>query len=227
MAEVYKANPTSHKATKGRGKSKKKRERKSVTHLRKEVGKMGRDSLFTSFSSFPSQVCFETQEKGEAVVLFMRQHPVVNLPWIIMTVFLLTIPPLFEYFSPYMMLPTNYQWMMSLIFYLFVVGVMLAKSMAWFFNIYIVTDERVVDVDFVNLFYRVISTAKIEEIQDLSIIQSGVWETFFGYGKVEIQTAAEVTQFEFDRVPHPDKVGSLLNQMIDMEEQEKLEGRVK
>ena len=117
--------------------------------------------------------------------------------------------------------------MMSLIFYLFVVGVMLAKSMAWFFNIYIVTDERVVDVDFVNLFYRVISTAKIEEIQDLSIIQSGVWETFFGYGKVEIQTAAEVTQFEFDRVPHPDKVGSLLNQMIDMEEQEKLEGRVK
>lgn len=224
MAEVYKAKKKPVKKTK---KKVVKKERKSVTQLRKHVGRMGNDSVLTSFASFPNKICFETQEKGEVVVLFMRQHLIVNLPWVVMTVFLLTLPPLLSYFPPYAMMPINYQWIMSLIFYLFVMGVSLSKFMAWFFNIYIVTDERIIDVDFVNIFYRVMSTAKIEEIQDLSIIQSGVWETFYNYGKVEVQTAAEVTQFEFGRVPHPDKVGTLLNQMIDMEEQEKLEGRVK
>jgi len=230
VAEVYKAKKKRRSPSKAgqlRAGKKRKKERKSVTHLRKHVGMMGKDSSLTSFSSFPTQVCFETQDDGEVVVLFMRQHPVVNVSWVIMMILLLTLPPLFSYFPPYIMLPTSYQWVVSLIFYLFVMGVSLSKFMAWFFNIYIVTDERIIDIDFVNIFYRVMSTAKIDEIQDLSIIQSGVWETFFNYGKVEIQTAAEVTQFEFGRVPHPDKIGTLLNQMIDLEEQEKLEGRVK
>ncbi len=222
---MYKAPPKTGQSKSE--KQKKVRERKSVSQLRKDVGKIGNDSILTSFTSFPKQICFETQEKGEVVVLFMRQHPIVNLPWVVTAVFLLTLPPLFSYFPLYASMPVSYQWVISLIFYLFVVGVALAKFMAWFFNIYIVTDERIIDVDFVNIFYRVMSTAKIEEIQDLSIIQSGVWETFYNYGKVEIQTAAEVTQFEFGRVPHPDKIGTLLNMMIDMEEQEKLEGRVK
>ena len=106
-------------------------------------------------------------------------------------------------------------------------GYTLAKFMGWFFNIYILTDERVVDVDFANIFFRKISTAKIDEIQDVNIQSSGALETFFGYGSVFIQTAAEVSQFEFLAVPNPDKVGKIINQLIDLEEQEKLEGRVK
>jgi hypothetical protein len=99
--------------------------------------------------------------------------------------------------------------------------------MGWFFNIYILTDERIVDVDFKNIFFRRISTAKIEEIQDVNIQSSGSFETFFGYGSLFIQTAAEVSEFDFLYVPNPDKVGKILNQLIDLEEQEKIEGRVK
>jgi len=219
MVEVYKAE--------GKRAGGKRGERLSVAKLREMVGEVGSDSLLTSYRSFPVHINFETQEDEEVVILFMRQHPVVNLSWIALCIFLLLLPPLFEFFPPYAALPSAYQLVMSMIFYLFVAGLALSRFMAWFFNIYIVTDERVVDVDFINLFYRVISTAKIEEIQDLSVVQSGVWETFFNYGKVEIQTAAEVTQFEFAAVPRPDKVGKILNQMIDQEEQEKMEGRVK
>lgn len=220
MAEVYKAK----KAKKAEGKM---AERLSVVSLRKLVGRMGHDGLLTSLSSFPEKIRFETQEDEEVIVLFMRQHPIVNLPWVMLTIFLLVLPPLFEYFPPYAMLPAGYQWVVTLTFYLFVAGFALSRLMNWFYNIYIVTDERIVDVDFINLFYRVISTAKIEEIQDLSVIQSGVWETFFNYGRIELQTAAEVTQFEFNRLPRPDKIGKIINQMIDQEEQEKIEGRVR
>ena len=139
----------------------------------------------------------------------------------------LSLPPVFGFFPPYAVLPGSYQFVVSLMWYLLVSGFALGKFMSWFFNIYIVTDERVVDVDFVNLFNRQISTAKIEEIQDISVKSSGAFETFFGYGSVFIQTAAEVTQFEFLQVPSPDRVGKIINQLIDLEEQEKLEGRVK
>ncbi len=221
MAEIYKAK---EKIAEVAGKIK---ERLSVTALRKMVGKTGNDNLFTSFSSFPTKVCFETQDDDEEVILFLRQHPIVNLPWVVLTVLMLTLPSVFIFFPPFAALPANFQFVVSSGWYMFVFGFALAKFMGWFFNIYILTDERVVDVDFQNIFFRKISTAKIEEIQDVNIQSSGSFETFFGYGSVFIQTAAEVSQFEFMYVPNPDRVGKIINQMIDLEEQEKLEGRVK
>ena len=203
------------------------KERLSVKKLREVVGRHGSDNLLTSYVSFPNKICFETQDDDEEVILFLRQHPIVNLPWIITTILMLTLPSVFVFFPPYANLPTNFQFVITMGWYMFVFGFSLAKFMGWFFNIYILTDERVVDVDFQNIFFRKISTAKIEEIQDVNIQSSGSFETFFGYGSVFIQTAAEVSQFEFMYVPNPDKVGKIINQMIDLEEQEKLEGRVK
>jgi membrane protein YdbS with pleckstrin-like domain len=202
-------------------------ERKSVTQIKQMVEKMGVDSLFTSFASFPTKVCFETQDDTEAIVLFMRQHFIVNVPWIVLSAFMLTLPSVFIFFPPFASLSTSLQFVVTLGWYLFVTGFTLAKLMGWFFNIYILTDERVVDVDFKNIFFRRISTAKIEEIQDVNVQSSGAFETFFGYGSVFIQTSSEVPEFEFIAIPHPDRVGKILNQLIDHEEQEKLEGRVK
>jgi len=200
---------------------------RSIEEIRQMIGKVGRDNLLTSFASFPNKVFFETQNDAEQVILFLRQHPIVNLRWMLIAALMLVLPSVFIFFPPYALLPANYQFVVSMGWYMFVFGYTLAKFMGWFFNIYILTDERVVDVDFANIFFRKISTAKIDEIQDVNIQSSGALETFFGYGSVFIQTAAEVSQFEFLAVPNPDKVGKIINQLIDLEEQEKLEGRVK
>lgn len=201
--------------------------RKSVVQIKAMIEKLGVDSLFTSYATFPTKVCFQTQEDEEAIVLFMRQHFLVNLPWIVLAMFMFTLPSVFIFFPPYAALPSGLQFVVALGWYLFVFGYSLAKFMGWFFNIYILTDERIVDVDFKNIFFRKISTAKIEEIQDVNVQTSGSFETLFGYGSVFIQTSAEVPEFEFVAIPHPDKVGKILNQLIDHEEQEKIEGRVK
>ena len=200
---------------------------RSIEEIRQMIGKVGRDNLLTSFASFPNKVFFETQNDAEQVILFLRQHPIVNLRWMLIAALMLVLPSVFIFFPPYALLPANYQFVVSMGWYMFVFGYTLAKFMGWFFNIYILTDERVVDVDFANIFFRKISTAKIDEIQDVNIQSSCALETFFGYGSVFIQTAAEVSQFEFLAVPNPDKVGKIINQLIDLEEQEKLEGRVK
>ncbi|EKD80211.1 MAG: hypothetical protein ACD_40C00178G0002 [uncultured bacterium] len=218
MAEIFKS---------GVAKTKEKVERKSLLELRKVIQVLGARHLFTSFATFPPSVCFETQDDGEGVVVFLRQHPIVNLGWIVGALLMLTLSSVFGFFPPYANLPAGYQFVVTSGWYLFVTGFVLAKFMGWFFNIYLITDERVVDVDFLNIFFRRISTAKIEEIQDVSVTSSGAMETFFGYGNVFIQTAAEVSQFEFLAIPKPDVVGKILNRMIDLEEQEQIEGRVK
>lgn len=221
MVEIYKAQE------KVSGVMSKAKENVSIEVVRKMIGKMGSDNLFTSFVSFPNKVEFETQDEEEQIILFLRQHPIVNLPWVLVSVLMLTLPSVFIFFPPFANLPTNYQFVITSGWYMFVFGYILAKFMGWFFNIYILTDERVVDVDFKNIFFRRISTAKTEEIQDVNIQSSGAFETFFGYGSVFIQTAAEVSQFDFLSVPNPDRVGKIINKLIDLEEQEKIEGRVK
>jgi membrane protein YdbS with pleckstrin-like domain len=221
MGEIYKAK---EKVAEVVGKIK---ANLSMDAIRKQIERVGNDNLLTSYVTLPNKVCFETQDDDEQVVLFLRQHPIVNIKWMIMVAFMITITSVFAFFPPYANLPASYQFVITAGWYMFVFGYALAKFMGWFFNIYILTDERVVDVDFQNIFFRRISTAKIEEIQDVNIQSSGAFETFFGYGSLFIQTAAEVSQFEFLYVPRPDKVGKIINQLIDMEEQEKIEGRVK
>ncbi len=202
-------------------------ERVSVKQLRTILAKTGSDGLFTCYATFPPDTHFESQELGEVVILFLRQHLITNLPWVLIVTLALSIPSVFSFFPPFAALPTNYQFVLMVMWYLFVSGYTLAKLMGWFFNIYLLTDERIVDIDFINVLFRKVSTAKIEEIQDVSIEASGTFQTLFNYGSIFIQTAAEVPEFDFVNIPKPDKVGTVISQMIDQEEQEKIEGRVK
>jgi membrane protein YdbS with pleckstrin-like domain len=228
MVEIYaRDEKTAESKKQAQGSVKKPGTRVSVDELKQIIVHTGNEGLFSAYATFPPHAYFENQESGEEVVLFLRQHPVTMIPWIALVLFALTLPSVFVFFPPFATLPGGYQFVVTLMWYLFVFGFALAKFMGWFFNIYILTDERIVDIDFVNILYRKVSTAKIEDIQDVNVATSGAFQTFFNYGNISIQTAAEVPEFEFVSIPRPDKVGAIINQMIDMEEQEELEGRVK
>jgi hypothetical protein len=216
MVEIFRASP-----------DKKDTVRKSMARIRKTVAKFGREDLFTQFVTFPKAIAFEQQEEGEEVVLFLRQHIIVNIPWVMLVIVSLAVSTVFGFFPPYAALPINYQAVVSLVWYLLTFGYALGSIMSWFFNIYILTDERVVDVDFINLLKKRISVTKVDTIQDITSTVSGAAGTIFHYGNVRIQTAAQRPEFEFANVPHPEKIASIIHELIDQEEQEKIEGRVK
>lgn len=225
MVEVFDASKKQEKKQEKTGE--KKVNSKSMREIRKVIGVNGKEGLFTSFVTFPSEVEFETQHREEKVVLFLRQHPVVNLGWLGLLLFLVLLPGVFPFFPPYGSLPGRFQAVFVLVWYLLVLGFGLARFMGWFYNAFMMTDERLVDMDFSNIFYRVISDAKIDKVQDVHSKMSGVWQTLFNYGSVYIQTAGEKREFVFENVPEPDLVARYINQMIDLEEKEKLEGRVR
>ena len=91
----------------------------------------------------------------------------------------------------------------------------------------IISDERVIDVNFVNLVYREVTDANVDEIQEVTVEMGGAIWTFFNFGNVLVQTAADVPRIVFEAVPQPDRVAKILRELRLQEEQEKIEGRVR
>ena len=184
-------------------------------------------SLIASYLRNPKGVNFEIKEKQEKIELLLRMHPITNVKWILISIIMIFAPVVLKSFPILDFLPGNYQFIAILGWYLIVTSFVFESFLTWYFNVYIITDERIIDVDFYNLIYKDISTAEIERIQDVSYRMGGVARTLFNYGDVFIQTAAEKPNFEFLAVPKPDKVVKLLQDLMIQEKQEALEGRVR
>lgn len=181
----------------------------------------------SSFAMCPEGVSFETREEEEKVVLFLRQHFIVNIPWIFISIIMIIAPTFILMTSILDQFPQNFKFVFILIWYLITFAYVLQNFLNWFFNVYIITDERIVDVDFYNLIYKEVHDAHIDRIQDVTYNMGGVIRTIFNYGDVLIQTASEVPNFDFLAVPQPDKVAKVLQELQTEEDLEAVEGRIR
>ncbi len=183
-------------------------------------------SPFASFVAKPYKLKFSTQAPNEVVILLLRQHPVTQIWWIIIALLGVGFPFLLQKIDFFNFLPANYQMAAMVGWFLVLLGFIVEAFLKWYFNVYIITDERIIDVDFNSLLFRNISSAKIDNIEDTTAMNAGFLSAIFDFGTVVIQTAAEKREFEFAGIPHPSKVTTLINDLILEEEREKLEGRV-
>ena len=81
---------------------------------------------------------------------------------------------------------------------------------------WIITNERIIDMQQLGLFDRVISELNINKVQDVTAEVHGQIQTFLDYGNVYIQTAGVQERFIFYSVPHPEEVARLIIQVNDM-----------
>jgi len=180
-----------------------------------------------SFNIMPKEVRFETQEMKEKVILLLRQHWITQVGWLVTAgvgVFLplsLVWVPLLDF------MPGNFQFMAVVMWYLLVIAFVYEKFITWFFHVFIITDERIIDVDFYNLLYKAVSEAKIDNIEDVTYRQGGVARAMFNFGDIEMQTAGEQKEFKIEDVPQPNRVVKILNELRLEEEHEKIIGRVR
>ncbi len=181
----------------------------------------------SSFSFIPDSVKFINEDPEEKVLLLLRKHAITNLSWIFVSFLMIILPFFAQVFIPSGFLTHEFQLIIFLIWYLIILAFSLEKFLSWFFHVNIITDERIIEVDFVNLFYREITDANIDQIQDVTVEMGGAIDTFFRFGNVVIQTAAEIPKITFESVPNPDKVARILRELRIQEEKEKLEGRVR
>jgi len=186
-----------------------------------------KDNPFASFIFRPNHIDFEIKDEEEKVILFLRKHPITNIKWAVIALILVTAPILVGSFPIFSFLPKNYHFIAILGWYLLTLSYIIQNFLSWYYQIQLVTDERIVDIDFYNLIYKEVSDCNIDKIQDVKYSMGGVIRTIFNFGDLMIQTASEVPNFKFEAIPDPNKVAKILQDLREEEQQEALEGRVR
>ncbi len=186
-----------------------------------------RKGKIMSFQIMPRKVKFETQEAKEKVILLLRRHWITQVRWMIMVVIMMLSPIILKWIPIVEFMPKNYQVMTVMMWYLLALAVFYEKFISWFYHVFIVTDERIIDIDFYHLLYKEISEAKIDNVEDVTYRQGGMLKAMLNYGEVSLQTAAEKREFMIESVPEPNRIVKILNELKLEEEHEKIEGRVR
>ena len=143
-----------------------------------------------------------------------------NVPWLI-TSFLLFLTPIVFFLAPYKLifpfleqLPGRFFVFFVILWYQFFLSFILVSFSGWFFNIDLVTDRRVLDVDYWGFLFFNVAETPLTNIQDITYSISGLSQTVFNYGNVYIQTAGTLANFEFTAVPNPASVHDLVTDVM-------------
>jgi uncharacterized membrane protein YdbT with pleckstrin-like domain len=193
-----------------------------------ELEKSGKyKSLFGSFVVVPSKTRFESQDDDEKIVVLGRRHFATNMKWMALACFAFFVPMFWGEFPMIKALDTNTGFVLSVVWYSALLFYAIQNFVLWFYNVYIVTNERLVDVDFFGLLYKNINVTQIGKVEDVNYSQRGVFASFFNFGNVVVQTASEQrsddksekSAFTFDAVSNPDLVVKIISEL--MEEDQK------
>lgn len=144
------------------------------------------------------------------IELLLRRHFVTNLPWLFVTILLIFLP-LLVFFGRVSFAGLGIQKVPAELFiaavilwYLLVLSYLLTNFLHWYFNIYIVTDKHLVDIDFHNLLSRDKTEVRLDDVQSARSSLKGIFGSLFKFGDVIIKTAADRQDISFSSIPNPD-----------------------
>lgn len=151
---------------------------------------------------------FSDQQPGERVYFVRRQHivflliPLWPVALAAVALALLQLPhgPNARLDALFFLLRVGF-WAMLVIGLLKWLAVDL---IGWLYNIYILTDRRLVDSQ--GFFFPIRKEAPLDRIQQVQIDRNNVFEYLFGFGNVVIVTAGTHGDLTFDRISGPNEL---------------------
>jgi hypothetical protein len=168
--------------------------------------------FFPAYLDKPTGMRFIQQNPDEVIELLLRKHPITNLPWIVFSIIALFLPALIVFTDQALGLnivtriPQSLAIELLIMYDLLVLAYAIESFLFWYFNIYIVTNQHVVDVSFDSLLSRDVTEAQYDEIQTVTAEVKGIIREFFNFGLVNIETAGKHEVLNFIDVPQPDQV---------------------
>lgn len=158
-------------------------------------------------------------QPGESVVLTVRRHWFFLVAPLMLTLLAMTVPPLVLLT---VVVRTEgpravdaFVVVVSLI-YLVALGIRAYFVWyAWVHDIWVITNQRLVDGQKRHWFHEEVSTADLMHVQDVALDRSGVLATFLRFGDLRVQTAAEVQEFILRKIPRPQDVLAILDRTRD------------
>src|SRR3989338_7265588 len=169
--------------------------------------------------------------EGEKIILLLRRHHFVILIKIIFWAIAAILPPIFylilgstlaEFFYNELFLPVIT--LLTSVYYLYVWLFVFYSWVDYYLDAWIVTNQRIINIEQKGLFDRVVSEQQLYRVQDVTSELKGFFSTILNYGTVHIQTAGEEQRFIFEQVPDPYNVAKKIAQLA--EEHKKIHHQV-
>lgn len=159
---------------------------------------------------------FPGQEADEQIFIFVRRFPLAFLSTFIL-IFLITLLGVIMIFFLGIgdFLSRSEQILLGSAFLLFMMLFTLIEFIDFYFDLNVVTDRRIVDIDQLRLFNRAVATLLLDDIQDAKAKTKGILPTLFDYGDVTIQTAGSLPNFIFNDVRHPEQIAAMILDLSD------------
>ena len=100
--------------------------------------------------------------------------------------------------------------------YALIWGLMLFISwLNYYLDVWIVTNERIINIKQLRLFDRVVSEQKLYRVQDVTWEIKGVLGNLLKFGNVFIQTAGTEERFTFEYIPDPEGVAKSIMHLLE------------
>ena len=168
-------------------------------------------SMFGTVEINPKEFRFETQNRNEKVFIKARAHLFTNVGWVFNSALLAVAPWVLLYIL--MILPFNFEirdyisdymiFVLLYSYYLVLLTSIFFNIVDWYFDVYLVTNHRVVKIQFDPLKKHRVSETRLDRIEKITESVVGFLPGLFDYGDVIVQTAAERGVFRFKSVPAP------------------------
>ena len=84
----------------------------------------------------------------------------------------------------------------------------------YYMDIWVVTNRRIIDIDYQRLFDRNIAMLRLDRVQDVTTQVTGVLGTLLKYGSVIVQTAGSDKEFVIDQISDPESLRNAISQAV-------------
>lgn len=158
---------------------------------------------------------FPDQFEDEELIYTFRKHPVVMRKGIVFASLALLAPVLVIFFLTFTpnYIPSMNQFYLSLALGFLLAGlVMFPFWITWYFTVFVVTDQRFIQIGQEGLWKRNVVDIGIDKIQTISYEVKGIEQTLLGFGTIVIQTL--VGELVIHKVHHPKAVQKRLTHIL-------------
>jgi hypothetical protein len=159
---------------------------------------------------------FDDQFDDEAVLLVFRKHPVVMRKGLIVGCLALLVGPVYTlaitYLRPMSAPGMGFFGLSFLASLVLAAIVFMPWWISWYFSVYIMTDQRLIQISQKGFFHKNVVDMGLDKIQMVNYEVSGLQETLLGFGTMRMQTM--VGELVVHEVHHPAKIQKQILELL-------------